>query len=123
VAFAWAANLPGGREETREVLVIRFGHAHSGRQELGEGTCERSRQLLPCSICASFSAAAPRHPAAIPGRRGQSPRDSGGLVVDEVLGFRRFAEAEFNAEAPPTVIRCDSYLAGPFAAAAKSGRC
>ena len=32
----------------------------------------------------------------------------------EVLGFRRFAEAEFNAEAPPTVIRCDSYLAGAF---------
>jgi hypothetical protein len=37
-----------------------------------------------------------------------------GLVVDEVLGFRRFAEAEFNSEAPPTVIRCDAYLAGAF---------
>ena len=37
-----------------------------------------------------------------------------GLMVDEVLGFRRFAEPEFNAEAPPTVIRCDSYLAGAF---------
>jgi twitching motility protein PilI len=37
-----------------------------------------------------------------------------GLIVDEVLGFRRFAESEFNAEAPPTVIRCDPYLAGAF---------
>ena len=37
-----------------------------------------------------------------------------GLMVDEGLGFRRFAEAEFSAEAPPTVIRCDSYLAGAF---------
>jgi twitching motility protein PilI len=37
-----------------------------------------------------------------------------GLMVDEVLGFRRFAETEFNAEAPPTVIRCDNYLAGAF---------
>ena len=37
-----------------------------------------------------------------------------GLMVDEVLGFRRFAESEFSAEAPPTVIRCDSYLAGAF---------
>ena len=37
-----------------------------------------------------------------------------GLMVDEVLGFRRFAEAEFNVEPPPTVIRCDSYLAGAF---------
>jgi twitching motility protein PilI len=37
-----------------------------------------------------------------------------GLMVDEVLGFRRFAELEFSAEAPPTVIRCDTYLAGAF---------
>jgi twitching motility protein PilI len=37
-----------------------------------------------------------------------------GLIVDEVLGFRRFAESEFNPEAPPTVIRCESYLAGAF---------
>jgi twitching motility protein PilI len=37
-----------------------------------------------------------------------------GLMVDEVLGFRRFAETEFSTEAPPTVIRCDSYLAGAF---------
>jgi twitching motility protein PilI len=37
-----------------------------------------------------------------------------GLMVDEVLGFRRFAEADFNPEPPPTVIRCDSYLAGAF---------
>jgi twitching motility protein PilI len=37
-----------------------------------------------------------------------------GLIVDEVLGFRRFAESEFNPEAPPTVIRCETYLAGAF---------
>jgi twitching motility protein PilI len=37
-----------------------------------------------------------------------------GLMVDEVLGFRRFSESEFNAEPPPTAIRCDSYLAGAF---------
>ena len=37
-----------------------------------------------------------------------------GLVVDEVLGFRRFAEREFTAEAPPTMIRCEHYLAGSF---------
>jgi twitching motility protein PilI len=30
------------------------------------------------------------------------------------LGFRRFAETEFSTDAPPTVIRCDSYLAGAF---------
>ena len=57
--------------------------------------------------------------ATVPGRNTRivvvNHRDiPAGLMVDEVLGFRRFAEAEFNAEAPPTVIRCDSYLAGAF---------
>ncbi len=37
-----------------------------------------------------------------------------GLVVDEVLGFRRFAEGEFSGDAPPTVARCERYLAGSF---------
>lgn len=37
-----------------------------------------------------------------------------GLVVDEVLGFRRFAEREFTGESPPTTIRCERYLAGSF---------
>jgi twitching motility protein PilI len=37
-----------------------------------------------------------------------------GLVVDEVLGFRRFAEREFTPESPPTIIRCEHYLAGSF---------
>jgi len=37
-----------------------------------------------------------------------------GLLVDEVLGFRRFAETEFSGDAPPTVVRCDRYLAGAF---------
>ncbi len=35
-----------------------------------------------------------------------------GLVVDEVLGFRRFADREFKTESPPTMIRCEHYLAG-----------
>ncbi len=37
-----------------------------------------------------------------------------GLIVDEVLGFRRFAEGEFTTEALPTMIRCEHYLAGTF---------
>jgi hypothetical protein len=32
----------------------------------------------------------------------------------EVLGFRRFAETEFSGDAPPTVARCERYLAGAF---------
>jgi twitching motility protein PilI len=37
-----------------------------------------------------------------------------GLVVDEVLGFRRFNEQDFHREPPPTLIRCENYLAGSF---------
>jgi twitching motility protein PilI len=37
-----------------------------------------------------------------------------GLLVDEVLGFRRFNEAEFSGAPPPTIARCERYLAGAF---------
>jgi twitching motility protein PilI len=37
-----------------------------------------------------------------------------GLVIDEVLGFRRFTEAEFSAEVPSTIVQCGRYLAGSF---------
>jgi twitching motility protein PilI len=37
-----------------------------------------------------------------------------GLLVDEVLGFRRFADSEFTAAAPPTIAHCEPYLAGAF---------
>ena len=37
-----------------------------------------------------------------------------GLVVDEVLGFRRFKESEFGAEVPATIVPCGRFLAGSF---------
>jgi len=37
-----------------------------------------------------------------------------GLLVDEVMGFRRFFESEFSADLPPTLLRCERYLAGAF---------
>ena len=37
-----------------------------------------------------------------------------GLVVDEVLGFRRFRDAEFSAEVPSTIVPCGRFLAGSF---------
>ena len=36
------------------------------------------------------------------------------LLVDEVLGFRRFAETDFQPDPPPTLVRCERYLAGAF---------
>ncbi|HEX7114921.1 MAG TPA: chemotaxis protein CheW [Steroidobacter sp.] len=43
-----------------------------------------------------------------------------GLLVDEVLGFRRFAEGEFSSTPPPTIARCERYLAGAFRRGAES---
>ena len=37
-----------------------------------------------------------------------------GLVVDEVLGFRRFNETDFSAEVPTTIVQCGRFLAGSF---------
>lgn len=37
-----------------------------------------------------------------------------GLLVDEVLGFRRFHDDEFQPVSPPTTLRCSACLAGAF---------
>ena len=37
-----------------------------------------------------------------------------GLVVDEVLGFRRFMDHEFVNNAAETIVRCDSFLGGIY---------
>lgn len=36
------------------------------------------------------------------------------VIVDEVLGFRRFNAGDRSQETPATVIRCEQYLAGGF---------
>lgn len=37
-----------------------------------------------------------------------------GLLVDEVIGFRRFTSGEFSENWSPTIVRCEQYLAGSF---------
>lgn len=37
-----------------------------------------------------------------------------GLVVDEVIGFRRFTDSEFTDTWPETAIRCDQFLKGAY---------
>lgn len=104
------------REETREVLgypavVTRI----PGARSWVKGLANVRGQLLPMldlrQFLGSGSTAAGRNTRIVVVNHRDIPA---GLMVDEVLGFRRFAESEFNAEAPPTVIRCDSYLAGAF---------
>jgi twitching motility protein PilI len=104
------------REETREVLgypavITRI----PGAKSWVRGLANVRGSLLPMLDLRQFLGSG----STTPGRNTRvvvvNHREiPAGLIVDEVLGFRRFAEAEFNAEAPPTVIRCDSYLAGAF---------
>lgn len=37
-----------------------------------------------------------------------------GLIVDEVLGFRRFMDSEHTEETVETIVRCDRFLKGSF---------
>ena len=37
-----------------------------------------------------------------------------GLIVDEVVGFRRFSSDDYRDEASPSVIRCEHYLEGSY---------
>ncbi len=37
-----------------------------------------------------------------------------GLVVDEVLGFRRFMDNEFREKWPETAVRCDRFVKGAY---------
>ncbi|MDP9014530.1 MAG: chemotaxis protein CheW [Pseudomonadota bacterium] len=104
------------REETREVLgypaaVTRI----PGAKSWVKGLANIRGQLLPMldlrQFLGSGATTAGRNTRIVVVNHREIPA---GLMVDEVLGFRRFAEPEFNAEPPPTVIRCDSYLAGAF---------
>ncbi len=104
------------REETREVLgypvvVTRI----PGAKSWVKGLANVRGQLLPMldlrQFLGSGATASGRNTRIVVVNHRDIPA---GLMVDEVLGFRRFAETEFSAESPPTVIRCDSYLAGAF---------
>jgi len=117
VHSAWAERLfLVAREETREGFGISGGgHAHSRRQELVKGWPMCVGRSCRCWICGQFLGERRDHLGSQYAHRVVNHRDiPAGLMVDEVLGFRRFAESEFSADAPPTVIRCDSYLAGAF---------
>lgn len=104
------------REETREVLgypaaVTRI----PGAKSWVKGLANVRGQLLPMldlrQFLGSGATTAGRNTRVVVVNHREVPA---GLMVDEVLGFRRFAAPEFNAEPPPTVIRCDHYLAGAF---------
>jgi twitching motility protein PilI len=104
------------REETREVLGVPATSTRvPGAKPWIKGLANVRGQLLPIIDLRQFlgSGVTPitRNTRILVVHHREIPA---GLLVDEVLGFRRFAENEFSGEAPPTVARCERYLAGAF---------
>jgi twitching motility protein PilI len=117
VALRMAGDLYlAAREETREVLGVPTGTTRvPGAKSWIKGLANVRGQLLPIIDLRQFlgSGVTPitRNTRVVVVNHREIPA---GLLVDEVLGFRRFAESEFSGEAPPTVARCERYLAGAF---------
>ena len=104
------------REETREVLSIPGAMTRvPGAKPWIRGLANVRGQLLPIvdlrQFIGSGVAPATRNTRIVVVNHREIPA---GLLVDEVLGFRRFAETEFSGDVPPTVARCERYLAGAF---------
>jgi twitching motility protein PilI len=104
------------REETREVLGVPAAMTRvPGAKPWIKGLANVRGQLLPVIDLRHFlgSGTTPmtRNTRVVVVNHREIPA---GLLVDEVLGFRRFAEGEFSGDAPPTVARCERYLAGAF---------
>jgi twitching motility protein PilI len=117
VALRMAGDLYlAAREETREVLGVPASTTRvPGARSWIKGLANVRGQLLPIIDLRHFlgSGVTPitRNTRVVVVNHREIPA---GLLVDEVLGFRRFAESEFSGDAPPTVARCERYIAGAF---------
>jgi twitching motility protein PilI len=104
------------REETREVFGVPAGMTRvPGAKPWIKGLANVRGQLLPIIDLRQFLGSGTTQITRNTRVMVVNHRDiPAGLLVDEVLGFRRFAEGEFTGDAPPTVARCERYLAGAF---------
>lgn len=104
------------RDEAREVLGVPAPLTRvPGARTWILGLANVRGQLLPIIDLRGFLGSGPtpvtRNSRVIVVNHRDIPA---GLLVDEVLGFRRFADAEFTAERPSTIVQCDRYIAGSF---------
>lgn len=104
------------RDEAREVMGIPSPLTRvPGAREWIRGLANVRGQLLPIIDLKQYLGAGEtqsgRNTRVIVVNHREVPA---GLVVDEVLGFRRFVDREFRPEPPATMIRCERYLAGSF---------
>jgi twitching motility protein PilI len=117
VAFRLSAeNFLVAREETREVLGFPALLTRvPGAKPWVRGVANVRGQLLPVVDLRAFLGGGTtntvRSTRVLVANHREVPA---GLMVDEVLGFRRFADNEFAGTVPPTIVRCERYLAGAF---------
>ena len=104
------------REEAREVLGIPSPLTRvPGAKPWILGLANIRGQLLPIIDLRQYLGGGPTPVTRLTRIVVVNHRDvPAGLVVDEVLGFRRFTESEFSADVPTTIVRCERYMAGSF---------
>jgi twitching motility protein PilI len=104
------------REETREVMGYPASVTRvPGAKSWIRGLSNVRGQLLPVidvrAFLGSGGGSVTRATRVLVANHREIPA---GLMVDEVMGFRRFYEGEFSADLPPTLLRCERFLAGAF---------
>ena len=104
------------RDEIREVLVYPEHKSRiPGAKRWMTGLANVRGQLLPVIDLKAFLGGTFSRPDRETRLIVVNHRDvPAGLVVDEVLGFRRFAQDQRVAETPDTLLRCERYLTGAF---------
>lgn len=104
------------RQQIREVLPVPVSLARvpGGRSWL-RGIANVRGQLLPLTdlkaLFGAGSASKERQARVLVVNHREVPA---GLVVDEVIGFRRFPLGSYQPAAPATVIRAEQYLDGAY---------
>ena len=104
------------REQVREVLMLPEGMTRvPGAKRWMLGIANLRGHLLPLVdvklLLGSGRTSLRRTTRVISVNHREIPA---GLVVDEVLGFRRFMDHEHTDKWPETVVRCDRFLTGAY---------
>ncbi len=106
----------GNREQVREVLMLPESMTRvPGAKRWMLGIANLRGHLLPLVdvklLLGSGRTTLRRNTRVISVNHREIPA---GLVVDEVLGFRRFMDHEFTDSWPETIVRCDRFLTGAY---------
>jgi twitching motility protein PilI len=104
------------REQVREVLMLPDGMTRvPGAKRWLLGIANLRGHLLPLVdvklLLGSGRTTLRRNTRVISVNHREVPA---GLVVDEVLGFRRFNDNEYTSTTVDTVVRCDRFLNGTY---------